>query len=181
FGTTPFAYAAFSNETDKVLGVGRIQSNTANPVATQDKFALGSLDGTTASVAVEQIAAPLGREVVIEEPVVEPAPFVVPGEWMTGLASAYALGNDGVDNTTADGSYMDDNSFGVAVPVGWAYLLGSTIEIKYGDMVVTGYINDTGGFGGYGRALDLQPGIWKAFGCNTEYEWGVRTIQWRIV
>jgi len=185
-GSIPLAYARFSDDSAKTLGVGRIQSTAVTPVDPQNKFALESLESTVVSATVEQIVTPLGREVVIKEPEVlalagDDPSTMFSGEWMTGTASAYALGNDGVDSWTANGSILDENSFGVAVPAEWAYLLGSTVEIRYGEVTVTGYINDTGAFLRYGRSLDLQPGIWKAFGCNNEYEWGVRTIQWRIV
>jgi len=70
---------------------------------------------------------------------------------------------------------------GVAVPESESYLVGKTVEIKYNNQVVQVLINDTGGFGNLGRTLDLQPGVWKAFGFSDEYSWGVRTVQYRII
>jgi len=99
-------------------------------------------------------------------------------KWQTGLASAYGPDNAGAN--TATGEQLTDTSMGVAVPISQSYLLGKTIEIKYGSTVITTVINDTGGFGG-DRVLDLQPGIWKAFGFSNEYTWGVRTVQYRIL
>jgi hypothetical protein len=33
----------------------------------------------------------------------------------------------------------------------------------------------------YGRSLDLQPGVWRAFGFASEFDWGVRTVNWRVI
>ena len=37
------------------------------------------------------------------------------------------------------------------------------------------------GMGGGSRALDLQPGVFKAFGFNTCQAWGVRTVSYRFL
>jgi len=102
-----------------------------------------------------------------------------PGAWSTGLASAYGLSNAGTH--TANGTALNDDAFGVAVPAAQGYLLGATIEVEYNGIVVRGTINDTGGFGGWGRALDLQGGFWKAFGFGNEVTWGVRYVNYRII
>ena len=187
-GTSSVALGAFVSSNSKVLGVGRIQSVAPDsPADIQTKLVI---DSSEEAQAVELITTPIEREVVVPEP--DPAiPIAIStsgdqsssasGGWSTGMASAYSLGDFGVDSYTANGSILTDSSMGVAVPAEWAYLLGSTVEIAYGDVVVTAVVNDTGGFLRYGRALDLQPGVWKAFGFSSVYDWGVRSVSWRIV
>jgi rare lipoprotein A (peptidoglycan hydrolase) len=104
---------------------------------------------------------------------------VVVSEWQRGLASAYGPSNAGT--YTATGVMLTDNSAGVAVPAGKRYLLGKTVEIQYNGMTITAVVNDTGGLAGGSRALDLQPGVWKAFGFTSENQWGVRYVSWRVV
>ncbi len=109
--------------------------------------------------------------------------------WKTGVASAYGGSSD--PNTpnpgkTSNGSICDDNSTGVAIPLAWgdaewARLKGRTVEIRYNGMTVYGVVNDRGGMGGGSRALDLQPGIFKAFGYNTCMAWGLRTVSYRFL
>ena len=38
-----------------------------------------------------------------------------------------------------------------------------------------------GGMGGGSRSLDLQPGVWKAFGYSSCDDWGLRTVSYRIL
>lgn len=115
------------------------------------------------------------------------APDVNDGTWQTGVASAYdvetnddGLGNFGV-NVTASGIKLHDNSITVAVPASKAYLLGRIVEICYDGKVVIATVTDTGGFEGYGRALDLAPGVFKALGAPTSYDWGTRTVSYRYL
>ena len=54
--------------------------------------------------------------------------------------------------------------------------LGRAVEIKYGGKTVIATVNDCGNMGGGSRALDLQPGVFKAFGFSTCQAWGVRTV-----
>ena len=73
---------------------------------------------------------------------------------------------------------------GVAVPLSWPNCrsyLGRAVEIKYGGKTVIATINDLGNMGGGSRALDLQPGVFKAFGFSTCQAWGVRTVSYRIL
>ena len=37
------------------------------------------------------------------------------------------------------------------------------------------------GMGGGSRSLDLQPGVWKAFGYSSCDDWGLRTVSYRIL
>ena len=35
--------------------------------------------------------------------------------------------------------------------------------------------------GGGSRVLDLQPGVWKAFGFSSCNDWGLRTVSYRFL
>lgn len=102
------------------------------------------------------------------------------GEWMIGQASAYTPGN-GTGNVTASGEILTEDSVTVAVPVSQRYLLGRTVQIRYGGKTVTARVTDTGGFAKYGRVLDLAGGVWKAFGFSSTSAWGVRAVQYRFL
>lgn len=115
------------------------------------------------------------------------APDVNDGTWMSGPATAYNItsnddgfGNFGVD-ITASGIALTSSSVTVAVPASKSYLLGSIVEICYDGKVVIATVTDTGGFESYGRVLDLAPGVYKAFGCATPEDWGVRNISYRFI
>ena len=107
--------------------------------------------------------------------------------WKSGLASAYGGESDSsVSNPayTATGAICDDNSMGVAIPMSWSNYrsyYGRAVEIKYGGKTVVATINDCGGLAGGARHLDLQPGVFKAFGFKTCQAWGVRTVSYRIL
>ncbi len=115
------------------------------------------------------------------------APDVNDGTWQTGIASAYdvesnddGVGNFGV-NVTASGIKLREDSITVAVPASKSYLLGSIVELCYDDKVIVATVTDTGGFEGFGRALDLAPGIFKALGASTSHDWGTRSIYYRYI
>lgn len=107
--------------------------------------------------------------------------------WKSGLASAYGGSSD--PNTpnpgiTATGAVCNDSSMGVAIPMSWSNYrsyFGRAVEIKYGGKTVVATINDCGGLSGGARSLDLQPGVFKAFGFSTCQAWGVRTVSYRIL
>ncbi len=107
--------------------------------------------------------------------------------WKTGVASAYGGSSDpGTPNpgTTATGAVCNDSSMGVAIPMAWSNYrsyFGHAVEIKYGGRTVVATINDCGGLGGGSRSLDLQPGVFKAFGFSTCQDWGLRTVSYRIL
>lgn len=107
--------------------------------------------------------------------------------WQTGVASAYGGSSDpNTPNpgTTATGALCDDNSMGVAIPMSWpnySSYLGRSVEISYGGMTIVATVNDCGYMGGGSRSLDLQPGVFKAFGFNTCQAWGVRTVSYRFL
>lgn len=104
--------------------------------------------------------------------------------WSTGWATAY--GATGIFNgaPTAGGGICNDESMGVAIPMSWpnySSYYGRTIEISYGGRTVYATINDCGEMAGGAVSLDLQPGVYKALGFATEYEWGKREVSYRIL
>ena len=107
--------------------------------------------------------------------------------WKTGVASAYGGKTDPWTpnpGTTATGAVCNDSSMGVAIPTAWANYssyFGRAVEIRYGGKTVVATINDCGGMGGGSRSLDLQPGVWKAFGFSSCQDWGLRTVSYRIL
>lgn len=107
--------------------------------------------------------------------------------WVSGAASAYGGATDPyVSNPcrTATGDICDDNSMGVAIPMSWSNYrsyYGRTVEISYNGMTVLATVNDCGGLLGGKRSLDLQPGVWKAFGFSSCSAWGVRTVSYRFL
>ena len=120
------------------------------------------------------------------DPAPEPAPDPGAG-WSTGIASAYGGSTDPYTpnpGTTATGAVCDDWSMGVAVPMAWPrywQYYGRTVEISYGGMTVLATVNDCGYMGGGSRVLDLQPGVWKAFGFSSCTDWGLRTVSYRFL
>lgn len=134
------------------------------------------------------------EEVVPETTPVQPDPDPTPPSeeqsnvgWASGVASAYGGSTDPYTpnpGTTATGAVCDDSSMGVAVPMSWPNyrsLLGRTVEISYNGMTVYATVNDCGYMGGGSRVLDLQPGVWKAFGFSSCYDWGLRTVSYRFL
>lgn len=120
------------------------------------------------------------------DPAPEPAPDPGAG-WSTGIASAYGGSTDPYTpnpGTTATGAVCDDWSMGVAVPMAWPrywQYYGRTVEISYGGMTVLATVNDCGYMGGGSRVLDLQPGVWKAFGFSSCNDWGLHTVSYRFL
>ena len=130
------------------------------------------------------------QEVVPDSTPVEPNPEPAPDSdagWKTGVASAYGGSTDPYTpnpGTTATGDVCDDYSMGVAIPMAWpnfSSYFGRTVQISYDGMTVYAVINDCGGMGGGSRSLDLQPGVWKAFGYSSCDDWGLRTVSYRIL
>lgn len=106
--------------------------------------------------------------------------------WELGTASAYGgYGDDDIPNNkiTATMDEVTENSYGVAVPMCWNTRedLGKTILIRYEGKIVEGIINDVGGMGNGTRTLDLQPGIFHEFGAEDCNEWGLRTVEYKIL
>ena len=118
------------------------------------------------------------------------APRILPDlndGWQRGMASAYSFADndDGQGNfgttATASGIPLSDSGITVAVPASQSYLIGHAVAIMYGETVIVATVTDTGGFAGYGRALDLAPGCWKAFGASVGSEWGVREVYYKFL
>ncbi|MDO4442745.1 MAG: peptidase [Slackia sp.] len=105
--------------------------------------------------------------------------------WKTGSASAYGSTSDGtLGKPTASGALVTETSMGVAIPLSWPNArsyLGRQVEINHGGTTVIATVNDLGGMGGGSRSLDLQPGVWKAFGASSCLDWGVRTVSYRFL
>ena len=107
--------------------------------------------------------------------------------WRTGIASAYGGHSDPtapVGSHTATGAVVTESSMGVAVPMAWDNFrsyFGRKVEISYNGQSVIATVNDCGGMGGGSRSLDLQPGVFRAFGCTTCDQWGLRTVSFRFL
>ena len=107
-------------------------------------------------------------------------------KWHTGLASAYGGSSDDTtpqDTPTATGTMCDDWSMGVAVPLAWgpSKYYGRRVEISYEGRSVIATVVDCGGMNNGERALDLQPGVFKAFGAKDCDDWGVRKVRYRFL
>ena len=103
------------------------------------------------------------------------------GEWMLGKASAYDVADNTGGSATASGEALTTTSVTVAVPASQRYLLGRSVQIRYGGKTITARVTDTGGFASAGRVLDLAGGVWRAFGFSSPEDWGVRTVQYRFL
>lgn len=105
--------------------------------------------------------------------------------WRTGAASAYGSKSDGTLGAyTATGAQVTETSMGVAIPMSWPNYqsyFGRTVEINYNGITVFATVNDCGSMGGGARSLDLQPGVWKALGASSCFDWGVRTVSYRFL
>jgi peptidoglycan hydrolase CwlO-like protein len=107
--------------------------------------------------------------------------------WQSGVASAYGGYSDASvapGARTATGDPVSETSMGVAVPMAWdgySSLFGRKVEISYGGKSVIATVNDCGGMGGGSRSLDLQPGVFRAFGATNCFEWGLRNVRYRFL
>ena len=107
-------------------------------------------------------------------------PLNTSGEgWLVGQASGYDVASS--STLTRSGRAFDDDCVTVAVPEGMEDLLGHPVIIVYDNMVVVATVTDTGGFAKYGRALDLGGGVFKAFGYDDIWEWGVREVHYKFL
>lgn len=103
------------------------------------------------------------------------------------IASAYSYadnddgkGNFGTD-ATASGVPLTWDGLTVAVPESQSHLLGHPVAIRYGETIIVATVTDTGGFAGYGRAIDLAPGCWRLFGVSDVHDWGVRDVYYKFL
>ncbi len=164
-------------------------------LAALQKAAESMADGNSgAGGQISEGATTVDRQDAVEPGTpVQPDPAPVPPDqgasegWKTGIASAYGGSTDPYTpnpGTTATGAVCDDWSMGVAVPMAWPNYrsyFGRTVEISYNGMTVYATVNDCGGMGGGSRSLDLQPGVWKAFGYSSCQAWGLRTVSYRFL
>ena len=107
-------------------------------------------------------------------------------QWKTGLASAYGGSSDSMTpnpGRTATGTICNDWSVGVAVPMAWgpSKYYGRKVEISYGGRSIIAPVVDCGDMDHGRRALDLQPGVFKAFGAKKCSDWGVREVKYRFL
>ncbi|MEG2024439.1 MAG: hypothetical protein RRZ85_02705 [Gordonibacter sp.] len=199
--------AAKKAEADQVVAEattklqGAQNDYTARLAALKQKADEMAARGAVTEPVVDEGANTVDRPAAPETPVqpnpdpTPPAPTPDPGGgsggsdagWSTGTASAYGGSTDPYTpnpGTTATGEVCDDNSMGVAVPMAWPHYwqyYGRTVEISYNGMTVFATVNDCGGMGGGSRVLDLQPGVWKAFGFSSCNDWGLRTVSYRFL
>ena len=116
-----------------------------------------------------------------------PTPNPDSAGWKKGIASAYGGWSDAqiADNArTATGEAVTETSMGVAIPMAWANFrsyYGHKVLIRYNGKTVTATINDCGAMDGGNRALDLQPGVFKAFGATSCNSWGLREVEYKIL
>ena len=108
---------------------------------------------------------------VEETPVEEPSVT-----WYTAVASAYSVETNG-GTTTASGIPLDDGVLTVASP--WIDL-GTYIEIEYYGVTVQAQVTDRGPYVS-GRDLDLSQAVVQALGFGSIYDWGVQTVNYRIL
>ncbi|MDR1358921.1 MAG: hypothetical protein LBJ48_06170 [Coriobacteriales bacterium] len=187
----PQAFASFSSESaDQVIGVGRIQSvSTAAPSADAvptARFETPEPLAVEPTQAVSQLAQPLDRGVEDLEAAIADINMIQrfgePDEdgWFTTKASAYGPSSAGTH--TALGTELTLTSMDIGIHIDHVDLMGRTVELMYGGVILRCRIVDTGEMTTDGRLFDLQPGVCTAFGAETpEFGWGVRTIKWRLV
>ena len=89
----------------------------------------------------------------------------------TGKASWYGPGFHG--KRTASGEIFNQNAMTTAHN---SLPFGTIVKVTYKGKSVNVRVNDTGGFGKYGRTFDLSKGAARAIGCP-----GVCVIQYDIV
>jgi len=187
--TFPLAYASFSPESaEQVIGVGRIQSSTtfsstqllgANHLTAPEQLA----DEQT--MGVSQIAQPLDRGIENPEEFIETISLIQrfgePDEngWWSVKTSAYGPSSAG--QWTSLGTELTMTSMDIGVHINSIDLIGRSVYLMYGDVILKCRIVDTGEMASDGRLFDLQPGVCTAFGAETpEFGWGIRWVKWKF-
>lgn len=181
-------YASMLEELQRKIEEAEAQGSApAEPVAVDESNTNTARPGDQITdVAPDPSPSPAPDDGSGSDPAPAPAPDPGAG-WSTGIASAYGGSTDPYTpnpGTTATGAVCDDWSMGVAVPMAWPrywQYYGRTVEISYGGMTVLATVNDCGYMGGGSRSLDLQPGVWKAFGYSSCNDWGLRTVSYRFL
>ena len=172
-------YASVIEELQRKAEEAEAQGGVSGPVAVEES----NTNTTRPGDQVQQVEPD-----PTPSPSPDPEPTPDPGiGWSTGVASAYGGSTDPYTpnpGTTATGAVCDDWSMGVAVPMAWPrywQYYGRTVEISYNGITVLATVNDCGYMGGGSRSLDLQPGVWKAFGFSSCNDWGLRTVSSRFL
>ena len=181
-------YASMVEELQRKIEEAEAQGSApAEPVAVDESNTNTSRPGDQMTeIAPDPSPSPAPDGGSGSDPAPKPAPDPGVG-WSTGVASAYGGSTDPSTpnpGITATGAVCDDWSMGVAVPMAWPrywQYYGRTVEISYGGMTVLATVNDCGYMGGGSRVLDLQPGVWKAFGFSSCNDWGLRTVSYRFL
>lgn len=181
-------YSSMLEELQRKIEEAEAQgSASAEPVAVDESNTNTSRPGDQMTeIAPDPSPSPAPDGGSGSDPAPKPAPDPGVG-WSTGVASAYGGSTDPSTpnpGITATGAVCDDWSMGVAVPMAWPrywQYYGRTVEISYGGMTVLATVNDCGYMGGGSRSLDLQPGVWKAFGFSSCNDWGLRTVSYRFL
>lgn len=177
-----------SEELNAQLGLASSKMQEAQQVFDQ---ASAVLDAEQVSKLKKDVPSGGSGNVPIPSPGPTPAPSPVPippgPSWSSGTASAYGGSSDPHTpnpGRTATGEICDDWSMGVAVPMSWPgyrSYFHHAIQICYNGMTILAKVNDCGYMGGGSRCLDLQPGVFKAFGFSTCQSWGLRRVEYSIL
>ena len=163
---------------------------TANAKLSEAQSVVDKAQSTLASAEAEALRAQQQSMEKSSPDIPQPSPSPSPspdpgGTWQSGVASAYGGSSDpGSGTRTATGEAVTDSSMGVAVPMSWPNYRSyfhHAVQIKLGGTIVIAKINDCGNMGGGARSLDLQPGVFKAFGYNSCQAWGIRTVEYKIL
>lgn len=179
----PEGRLAAENDSAPSSSLQRTASRTINVEEPEPVVVLSAVDANNANTVA------LAETIGTMDPL-PTAPRVLPDVsdgWSYGNASAYSFSDndDGLGNfgtvSTASGVPLSDYGVTVAVPASQSYLLGRAVAIMYNDTVIVATVTDTGGFGSYGRVLDLAPGCWKAFGVSDVHDWGVRGVYYKFL
>lgn len=180
------------SELDEIRALQSQRASSLDAAKRSLEEELSALDAkktqVTAEIAAEQAAKAIAASGAADEALSSLA-FATGSTdgWMSGVASAYGGESDPSTpnpGTTATGALCDDWSMGVAVPMamsGYRSLFGMSVEISYGGRSVIAVVNDCGYMGAGARALDLQPGVWKALGFSSCNDWGLRTVSYRFL
>ena len=168
-----------------VQDTSKLSASTARTIDVKDPDPVIVISAIDSSQVAQAAAAQLGTTNPLPT-----APHITPSEkedFKRGPVSAYShadnddgKGNFGTD-ATASGIPLTQSGLTVAVPESMHHMLGHAVALSYNGKVIVATVTDTGGFAGFGRALDLAPGCWKAFGVSSPQEWGVRDIYYKFL
>lgn len=149
--------------------IGR--NTTPPPQPTLESIeASGCAQIATPATGIEAVAHEREVTPVVSQPTVAPTAQQPPSGQQTCSASWY--GAECYGNSTADGTYYDENAWGVAHR---SLPMGTLVEVTYNGTTVTAPVFDRGPYVG-GRTFDLSAAVARSLGFS-----GVQTITYRIV